>query len=195
MIIPDEFRRDVCYMGIAIIYKNEQYCEKITGKEFGGLDNPKKDECYFSVAEKKNDTSLCMKIKSSTAGYSQPDCYANIAIRTNDINLCYAAVGELRQKCIEIIANKTGNKINDETKELSNDDAYKNAVARIIRVSGETFVIIANKKDRIPAHVGILLNKGDIIKTGKTGSVTIEYLKNNEHDKLDPNSELLIIEK
>lgn len=187
-IIPDEFRKDQCYLAMAYVYSSEYYCEKIMGKDFESSGtNPKRDECYLKLAEKKNDSSLCMKIKGTGIGNSQADCYVNIAIRTADVSMCYAASGDLKERCISMVGNLT--KSNGSY--VRTIDQYSVA-ATVTRTSGEVLLNPFGTKEWLKINVGTQLMKGDVIKTGKSGTVRIEYSSGAEPETLGPDSQALI---
>lgn len=58
-LISDVIQKDKCFLGIAIVKRDERICEGITRNDI-------RDKCYYDLARKKDDYSLCYKIMDLT---------------------------------------------------------------------------------------------------------------------------------
>jgi len=122
-----------CYYDAAVSKGNAYYCSLMPSKV--GFDYDR-DDCYFKVAQKTNDSSDCANIKHSKNGISKEVCATNIAVQTKDPLDCKILSGNEKKKCVgeiaKIVTYKDIEKLNErvrnmkkEISEMDNDDSFK----------------------------------------------------------------------
>lgn len=90
--LMNEFYQDLCIEGIAVVEKNEHYCEQTSVL---------RNECFLEVATVKRNEFLCDK-----AGERRGECYALVAIVKKDATLCEEA-GAHREECLKAVGSTT----------------------------------------------------------------------------------------
>lgn len=87
---------DHCYQFTAIQSWNPDECEKIKWRKFQDYwSNPPKDKCYLTIAQNKQDHTICSKIKWWFMSYTKEECEKRVwskilfeSLEKDDINWC-----------------------------------------------------------------------------------------------------------
>ncbi|MEM4367558.1 MAG: hypothetical protein QXO21_00850 [Candidatus Anstonellales archaeon] len=185
--IPDELRKDQCFLATAAIKNDEKFCEKIEGKWSNSNENIKKNECYFVLAEKNNDSYYCEKIDAkSSIGYTRNDCYLNLAKRMNRSDLCFFLSDERQRKCISDF------NLDDKTSIRNISTIEEKAIVKAIK--GNAYVRFKDSSEWQRLSVGTSLIEGDIIKVGINSKVIILLKKNDVYteEEIDADTSYLI---
>jgi len=118
----------VCYSDEGIARQDTAVCDRL-------IDNPKSaGYCYYSIAEDKNDSSYCPKIKDE---YWADVCYKHFADINVDVNQCKGIKNsDYRQECIYNIAIKTNNyEVCDDLGQLKMFECLTNIAKELGNVS------------------------------------------------------------
>ncbi len=78
---------DHCYQAAAVQGANPDGCEKIEGKDFGGVSNPPKDKCFLQIAGNTGDPSVCKNIEGGMMSYTEEECL-EAAFRGHTVEAC-----------------------------------------------------------------------------------------------------------
>ncbi|MCX8167149.1 MAG: hypothetical protein N3E37_04855 [Candidatus Micrarchaeota archaeon] len=184
--IPDNFRKDQCFLATAAIKEDPKYCEMIEGKDSISNVNIKKHECYFVIAEKKKDHTFCEKISEDVGiGYTRNDCYLNLAIKMNNTDICYLIKDERQTKCFE----GTGYLFIDE-RALKEEEV----VGIVKAVTGNAIIKFSNSTKWIKVKAGLKLTKNDVIRVTEKSSVIIKLTQSGieKEKELIENTEYLV---
>lgn len=84
---------DHCYQASAVQEGDDKNCDKIEGKDFGGVSNPPRDKCHLLIAENTGDPSTCSKIEGGMMSYSEEECLA-AAFKNHTVEDCKSAADE-----------------------------------------------------------------------------------------------------
>lgn len=105
MCMMDANDPDHCYQAAAVQNSDPDGCEKVTGKDFGGVSNPPKDKCFLQIAQNTGDPSVCEEIEGGMMSYSKEECL-DAVFRDHTVDACKDAKDQV--KCRTAFAKRFG---------------------------------------------------------------------------------------
>ncbi|MDD2907252.1 MAG: hypothetical protein PHH98_01295 [Candidatus Gracilibacteria bacterium] len=138
--LPDS---DHCYQFTAVQSGSPDACDKIKGTKFKDSgSNPPRDKCYLTIAQNKEDYTICSKIQGGPMSYTKSECEIGVGekiltetILNDDINGCgkinkIPNLSKVYDDCVGQLATKEkldskDEKIDDLVNQLKSDPGNK----------------------------------------------------------------------
>lgn len=207
---------DHCYQFTAVQSGSPAACERIKGTKFKDTgSNPPRDKCYLTIAENKQDYTICSQIKWGLMSYTKDECEAGVGqkilsetIGKDDIGGCEKikkipsasatyndCVGKLAtkekldgkdEKINELIEKLKSDSSNDELKKELNELKKQKEMTYNLMPDGQKQEYFKTKREEIMAWI-----EDDDVKSAISKEFT-SYRQNetNINNMLDKLSEI-----
>ena len=94
------YSRDVCYTMLAELRNDSTLCSNVQ-------DTSKSNSCFYHMALRMKDPSLCTRVAPADPNYSRDFCYGGVALLTHNTALCSKITESWRQEaCIQHIQDE-----------------------------------------------------------------------------------------